>query len=166
MNFGQPHLFIREPKHSAVSSERSRLRFAHRLVTVRGRWWLWLFGSKWTLDIRGLGAVRGSASAKRIEQALNFLSGQCLVHTEIDPTNSRTRFQFDLGATLDVRDDDGATDIWSLYKPDGRVLSVRGDGAYSLGPGNVVCDYEPIVTGRPANKPLKRMVGRRRPPTA
>jgi hypothetical protein len=150
MNFGTPHLEIREPKQSTAGSARVRRQFAHRLVTVRGQWWLWLFWSRWTLSVRGLGPVRSTGSADRIRQALRLLDGQRLTKTVIASTHGKTRFEFDLGAILDVRQLDRTTDaaVWSLYKPDGRVLSVRGDGFFSLGPGNTTRQYQRIAAAR------------------
>jgi len=108
---------------------------------------LWLFRSRWTLSIQGLDPVRNTGSARRILEALRLLEGQRLTKTVIAPADGRTRFEFDLGATLDVRELDRSSDsdIWSLYKPDRRVLSVRGDGAFSLGPGNEDAKYQSIA---------------------
>jgi hypothetical protein len=146
MNFGAPRLTVREPKKSTARSVRVRLQLSHRLVTVRGQWWLWLFWSRWTLSVQGLPSVRSTSSALRIREALRLLDGQRLVKTVISPADGRTRFEFDLGAILDVRELDRSTDtdIWSLYKPDRRVLSVRGDGFFSLGPGNEHAKYQSI----------------------
>ena len=51
----------------------------------------------------------------------------------VDPTSGRTTLVFDLGARLDIRrfsaTDDG--DMWTLYKPKGRGLVVRGNGRFS-----------------------------------
>jgi hypothetical protein len=66
MNFGKPRLTIREPKRSTAGSKAVRLQSSHRLVTVQGEWWLWLWCSRWTLSIQGLDPVRSSASRRRI----------------------------------------------------------------------------------------------------
>ena len=146
LNFGAPRLIVRQPRKTTA---RSRLRplLSHRLVTVKGQWRLWLFWSRWTLSVRGLPPVRNTGSARRIREALRLLNGQCLTKTVISPADGRTRFEFDLGATLDARTLDRSTnsDIWSLYKPDRRVLSVRGDGSFSLRPGNWDAKYQRIV---------------------
>ena len=150
MHFGQPHLEIREPRRSSAASEAVRLSFAHRGVSVRGKWWLWLHCSRWTLQVRGLEPVRSSGASTRIRRALRLLNGQSLTRTTVDSTNGRTTFEFDLGATLKARalDDSVAADIWSLYKPDGRVLSVRGDGTFSLDRGDATATYRPIPPPR------------------
>jgi len=148
MNFGIPHLEIREPRKSTAPSARVRLLSVHRRVTIRGRWWLWLFWSRWTLSVQGLEPVRNTGSARRILEALRLLEGQRLTKTVIAPVDGRTRFEFDLGATLDVRELDRSSDsgIWNLYKPDRRVLSVRGDGTFSLGPVNGRAKYQSMAT--------------------
>ncbi|HKO54051.1 MAG TPA: hypothetical protein VJV79_40360 [Polyangiaceae bacterium] len=150
MNFGAPRLTVREPQKSAARSVRIRRQLSHRLVTVRGQWWLWLFWSRWTLSVQGLPSVRSTGSARRIGEAIRLLDGQRLTKTTVSHADGRTRFEFDLGATLDVRELDRSTDtdIWSLYKPDGRVLSVRGDGFFSLGPGNEAANYQSIAAYR------------------
>jgi hypothetical protein len=68
----------------------------------------------------------------------------------VNSTNGRTTFEFDLGATLKVRELDGyrVADLWSLYKPDGRVLSVRSDGTFSLERGDTTATYRPIPPPR------------------
>jgi hypothetical protein len=149
MNFGAPRLVVREPGKGTAQSLRVRLQLSHRLVTLRGEWWLWLFWSRWTLSVQGLAPVRSTGSARRIHQALRLLDGQRLTKAVISPTDGRTRFEFDLGAILVIRELDRTTDadIWSLYKPDRRVLSVRGDGFFSLGPGNADAEYESIAAG-------------------
>lgn len=144
LNFGAPHLEVREPMKSTARSPRARLRFAHRRVTVRGRWWLWLFWSRWTLWVQGLDPVRSTGSAKRIAESLKLLEGQRLTSAAIAAADGRTRFEFDLGAVLDVRElgRSSGSEIWSFYKPDHRVLSVRGDGTYSLGPADEDAKYQ------------------------
>ena len=169
MNFGAPHLHIREPKRTNAASESIRLSFAHRQVTLRGRWWLWAFCSRWTLSIRGLQPVRSTASARRIQQAIRLLDGQCLVRAKVNPRNARTRFEFDLGAVLDLRELDNADDgdIWSLYKPDHRVLSVRGDGTFSLESEKVSsASYRPIAPAFASRGSARLSTSKKRPPPA
>jgi hypothetical protein len=146
MSFGVPRLKIREPRRSSAKSEAVRRVFAHRNVTLKGDWWLWIFCARWTLSIRGLRPVRSTGSERRIRQALRLLDGQRLVDVRIDPRNSRTRFTFDLGGVLDVRklDESEDSDIWKLYMPRRRVLSVRGDGTFSMHAGNTQGTYLPL----------------------
>lgn len=72
-----------------------------------------------------------------MNMGIKFLDGQKLTHVDLDPRTGKTRFEFDLGGVLEARRFDRAFDIelWLLYKPNGYVLSVRGDGQYNHEPG-------------------------------
>ena len=146
MNFGKPHLNIMEPRRIETDSKRLRLMYAHRKVTVRGDWWLWLFVSRWKLSISGLDDVTSSGSNIRIQKALRLLDGQCLQQVTVDPDDGHTIFEFDLGAVLNVRamDRSRKSDIWTLYKPKERVLSVQGNGTFHLGSSHGESVYRPI----------------------
>lgn len=82
--------------------------------------------------------------------ALYRLDGQKLIYLNFNPNTSATQLGFDLGAKLHIRrmriQNDG--DVWSLYKPDHYVLSVRGDGKYHYDLGDITPDkyvLKPIV---------------------
>ncbi len=132
MSFGDPKLRIREPYLSKSPSPHVRESAARRGVTVKGRWWLWLRVAHWTIDIQGERLANGSSSERRILIALAKLQGQILTRATIDAQTGATRFEFDLGGVLTIRryrcypDDE----LWMLYKPNGFVLTVRGDGKY------------------------------------
>lgn len=138
MNFGDPVLTVDEPRKSKSKMRSVRELFARRLVTVRGRWWLWLQVAHWTIDINGTRLADGSSSFRRISMALAKLKGQILTRATIDAQTGATRFDFDLGGVLTIRryrrypDDE----LWMLYKPNGYVLTIRGDGKYIHQPGS------------------------------
>ena len=150
MSFGAPRLVIREPRVSKAESARVRRLSARRVVSIRGRWWVWLYCSRWTLSVMDLSPVRSTSSMRRIREALGLLDGQRITAVNINPVDAQTRFLFDLGAELTVRSlaGSGSDDLWSLYKPGGHVLSVRGDGTFSHGPGNMPDEYRPISSRR------------------
>ena len=79
------------------------------------------------------------------------MDGQKLIRVSVDPETSATQLDFDLGASLSIRrmgiKSDG--DIWSLYQPNGYVLSVRADGKYYDDPSDTEfgkSEWKPIVT--------------------
>lgn len=105
------------------------------MTVVKGEWWFWSWCGFWELRLADdPRPINLSSSRRRIEDALSYLDGQRLLAFGVDPNDGTTEMLFDLGASLrfwraDVeREDD---DIWALYKPDRRVLLVRGDGRYS-----------------------------------
>ena len=150
MSFGQPIMRIREPKKVRSQIERVRQVRAHRLITVRGEWWLWIISAYWKLSVRGSDEVTGTSSLIKKKRALALLDGQKLTGMTVHPTASATQMEFDLGAKLSIRryssENDG--DIWSLYQPNGYVLSVGTDGKYRNKPGSRPTkqnDWKPIV---------------------
>jgi hypothetical protein len=135
LSFGRPSLHIREPHGSSARSPRVRAQAARRLVTVRAEYWLWIYVAYWKLlPLRG-SATTQSSSARAKDIACAQLEGQKLVDVKISPRTGSTCFAFDLGTTLEVRRQRAGedADIWTLYRPRGLALSVRGDGSYSHG---------------------------------
>jgi hypothetical protein len=139
MNFGTPSLTIREPYQSGSKSENVRRMAACRGVTVRGKWWLWIYCSYWRLSSRGVQLATGSSSSRRIQRALGQLEGQKLVSAEVKALTGATRFTFDLGCTLECRrfERDQDAELWMLYKPNGYVLSMHGNGTCSHQRGSI-----------------------------
>ena len=138
LSFGQPIMRIREPEKVKSRNAGVRLRHAHRRVTVRGEWWLWVFSASWKLSVKGYGKITDTSSLKEMRRGLALLDGQILTGVSINPRTSTTEMNFDLGAKLSIqrissRDDN---DIWSLYQPNSYVLSVRADGKYKNNPGD------------------------------
>ena len=130
-NFGAPRLLIREPLVSRASSPRVRRLFAHRNVTVRGKWWFWAFTSRWRLTLRDATPITQTASGRRIHESLTWLDGQRLVSARVETDTGTSEFSFDLGAILLIRRSQDVKELWSLYHPNARVLVVRADGYFS-----------------------------------
>jgi len=151
MNFGQPSLSIREPREVKSSHKKVSDSFKYRHVTLRGEWFFWILSGYWKVFIKDFDEVTSATSYKRKNMALARLDGQKLIRVSVNPETSATRLDFDLGAVLSIRrmgiKSDG--DIWSLYKPNGYVLSVRADGKYHDDPGDTEFgknEWKPIVT--------------------
>jgi hypothetical protein len=73
------------------------------------------------------------SSDAEIIAAAKSMDGQRLISIVTDPAAGRSRFQFDLGATLETwpYDDDRNHKQWLLFTPSKYVLSYRADGHYS-----------------------------------
>ena len=69
---------------------------------------------------------------KTIKKGISQLSGQKLVSVSVNAGTGLTRFVFDLGCELNCRrfERNSKDEIWMLYRPNGYVLSVHGDGSY------------------------------------
>jgi hypothetical protein len=150
MSFGQPIMRIHEPEDINSSDEGLRLRHSHRLVTVRGEWWFWIGSAYWKLSVKGHDKITPLTPLKRMRRGLALLDGQILTGISMNPKTSVTEMDFDLGAKLSIRrlsaQDDSA--MWSLYQPNGHVLSIRANRTYKDGHGSMVLDqieWKPIA---------------------
>ena len=139
LQFGAPHLDVREPLQAAGGTPRVRRLFRYRRVSARGAWAFAVLAAHWRLELPDGPPVTGATrSARARTQALACLSGQRLVAAAVDPGTAATRLDFDLGAALHVRRaaPDEPDEMWLLYRPSGYVLAVRGSGEYDHRPGN------------------------------
>ena len=133
MHFGEPSLYVvREPCRIRSGTKRERRSAMKRSVQVQGRAWLWLSLASWTISRKGENPVIMSSSGRRRCEAFQDLDGQKLQDVEILSAKGTTRFTFDLDTVLTVRRmrgcTDDADDIWLLYGPHDRVLSLQRDG--------------------------------------
>jgi hypothetical protein len=155
MSFGEPRLkVVREPYVSNSESEKTQERASHRVVTVQGNWWLWIFCAHWKLIFKDSLTVTGASSDYMKKKAMARLDGQKPAKVEVNSSTGATEFTFDLGAKLKTRRQAiDESDIWTLYLPNGYVLSVRGDGTYTYGLGSTPGDEEiPIRMGMPKRR--------------
>ena len=134
LEFGRPHLRLREPYRSSAKSKRVRAAAAARLATVHGDWHLWIYCCDWAV-FEGERLVGDSRSKQSIDRAARFLDGQRLVKAWVVPRGMRSVFEFDLGGRLETKPCDRAREQWLLYEPNGNVLAIRADRKYSYGPG-------------------------------
>jgi len=133
MHFGKPSLKIREPFETDSKSDLVRRMASRRRVTVRGQWWLWIHCCHWRLTSGDVVLATGASSFRRIERVIKQLDGQKLASVAVEPETGATRFEFDLGCVLHCRRlaRNSDAELWMLYKPNGYVLSIGGDGTIS-----------------------------------
>jgi hypothetical protein len=138
LEFGEPHLTIREPMPDASSPVLHR-----RNVYIRGDWHLWIYCCNWRIRSAGKTIARSSGSKKRMDAAAREVDSQRLFSIEVDPGKGTSSFVFDEGAVIETwpwkEVADKATkqyEQWYLYMKSGDCLAYREDGRHSLGPGN------------------------------
>jgi hypothetical protein len=131
LEFGEPHLSVREPRDApSDTSSRVRKLLERRNVTLRGDWHLWIYCCNWT--VREDGKIIGdSTSNRRIKRAAEALDGQQLESFTFSHRGCRSSFVFDLGGVLETCPYDRASEQWLLYQPSGKVLTLRADKKYS-----------------------------------
>jgi hypothetical protein len=140
MEFGKPHLEVREPIAARKgASAKVREHLARRQVDARGEWHLWIMYCDW--EVRCRSKLVGDSSTKlKTRRAADFLKGQKLIQFSILPRKVEYIFVFDLGATLKTFPYDENGEQWMLFEPSHKVLVVRADGRYKYGPSNLPRD--------------------------
>jgi hypothetical protein len=144
--FGKPHLEISQPTvikqrypHLVKETEKKRMR---RTVQIHGDWSLWIYCCAWAISQDGNDIAESESSNEVIKVATDYLDGQALLNVIIEPESVSTSFQFDLGGRLQTWPDDTDGEQWFLFKPDGKVLTIRADGRYSHHPANETSENE------------------------
>jgi hypothetical protein len=136
LEFGRPHLHVREPYVSSSESRRVREGAARRRITVHGDWHLWIYCCDWAV-FQGSRLVGDSESSDlKIHRAARCLDGRKLVAAHVFPHGMRSLFEFETGARLETKPYGRTREQWLLYEPGGNVLVVRADRTYSYGKGN------------------------------
>ena len=132
LEFGEPHLLVREPIVSASDSAAIRARMARRNVNLIGTWTLSIESCCWQVLSHEEAMANEGSGDEKIISAVRELDGQKLVGVALDTLQHKTNFYFDLGGTLTSSPYENETQ-WLLYMPEHRVLIYRADGCFSLG---------------------------------
>ncbi len=140
LEFGEPHLEIREPrKASKQASAATRSYFARRHVRVWGEWDFHTWMCDWQILQHGKECARLDSSRRMIRAAMRDLDGQALVRVSMKK-NLGLKLKFDLGGMLEIipdSEEDGSPgDLWVLFEPSGYCFAMRSDGQYSHMPAN------------------------------
>ncbi len=148
MEFGKPHLEIREPIIASTgASKKVRASLAKRGAYVHGDWHLWIYCCAWEVLFNDKQIAHSESSDNRIKRATNFLDGQKLLRFSIVPRGMRCTFEFDLGGILKTWPYGRRHEQWLLYEPSGKVLTLRADKYFSHDPSNRPenkTDWKPI----------------------
>lgn len=129
MEFGRPHLAVREPIVSSSSFEKVRRNLARRGVDVQGDWHFWVQYGDWRLRTSGGTLDSRNEPGATLDECLRDLNGQRLSSVERGASPNSCTWTFDLGAILDVwpsaEIDD---DQWSLHRWNGQIAAYGRDG--------------------------------------
>lgn len=125
--FGQPSLEVKE-----WQSPRKGLR---RSAHVHGEWHVWIYCCDWRFLQRDQQLAWSEDGGEKIARAAAMLSGQKLMRVDVEPSQGRSTFWFDLGGVLETwpYDDASTEEQWHIYGPVD-VFTYRGDGCFSVEP--------------------------------
>lgn len=130
MDFGSPHLKIREPAHHAPNSTQAVIdALERRMVIPTGKWHLFIEDGDWSVKTRFRSASRSDVSVDMVDAALRQLDGQRLVN--VSYVNDGWHFEFDLGGSLDIGRSASPGKLawteeseWILFYEDGNNVSL------------------------------------------
>lgn len=102
LEFGQPHLTIREPCE-AIHTESAKIKriYARRKVVLHGDWYLWIYCCDWTFSLAGE-LVGDGESEQGIQDTVCEMDGQKLVRVMVNHPPGHSVFEFDLGGPAHV----------------------------------------------------------------
>src|SRR5215467_2903202 len=147
LEFGKPHLEIREPTAASKdSSPRVRRLLARRNIFVHGEWHLWIADCAWEVLANGKHAANGT-TRRSMQRAARLLHGLKLIQFSFIPKTVQCVFEFDLATTLRTVPYDRKGEQWRLFTPSRKVLTLRADRCYQYILSNV-------PTGRRPWKPI------------
>jgi hypothetical protein len=130
LEFGRPHLDVREPLVANKDASRKvRRLLARRNVFVHGEWHLRIDCCAWEVLSNGRHVGNGSTKLS-MRRAADLLDGQKLIQFSFFPQKVRCQFEFDLGATLRTVPLDRKGEQWVLHTPGQRALTLRADRRY------------------------------------
>jgi hypothetical protein len=140
---------LHEPYDTDATDPLARMMAAGRSVHVAGQWLWWVYVAFWTVLDKDRPLATTSSARRAQADATLLLDGQKLSDVRVDLRTGATVLWFDLGGVVKIRRRSRVSkdELWLLYDPDNRLLSVRGDGS--------ICRYasEDRAEKRPARRP-------------
>jgi hypothetical protein len=131
LEFGKPHLAVREPIEAKPErSARERRQLQRRRVHVVGDWHLWIQYGDWNVSVSN-GSLESGSLGSSSNECLLDLDGQRLVSVASGSLPNSWKFKFDLDGALEVWPSTAyeATDpLWSLHSWNGDIAALRSDG--------------------------------------
>ena len=117
MEFGVPHLAVRDPTVASPSTSRKvRRNLQRRHITVTGDWHFWVQYGDWTISTADGVLTSDHPWGSEFDECLPDLEGQGLVSVDRGVRERSYAFRFDLGGILEIwPSTEIADDQWSLY---------------------------------------------------
>ncbi len=134
MEFGLPHLSIREPIASREgNAETVRRGLQRRAVHILGDWSFWVLYGNWKLRTTNGEIDSETSPGTPGDECLRDLEGQRLLSIDAELLPHSWVWKFDLGAVLEVS---ASTDIiedqWTLRRWNADIAACQADGSLVL----------------------------------
>lgn len=130
VNFGGPHMEIREPINASESASPDvRRNLARRRIHIVGDWHLFVQYADWKIFTINHSAGSGDEWSDTVKNSLEELDGQRLLCVEVGAAAHSCVLKFDLGGELHISPSpEIVDDQWSLHAWNGPLVSCRADG--------------------------------------
>ena len=136
MNFGSPHLRVREPNpHNPKNSQEVIDALERRIVTPSGRWRLAIWQPEWSVTTKFYACSRSDTSDEKINTTLRQLDGQKLTGIKQMDGDGAYSLEFDLGGSLQIgppepsgTDPENDEAQWTLFFESGDYINYTSTG--------------------------------------
>ena len=136
--FGEPTLEVHyKLSKVSIDTKEGKLELPRRLSVVHGEWHLWIYCCNWTLTHGDHELAHSESDTPTIAKALLVLNGQALTNVEVEKSDARSVFDFDLGCRLTTTPferEEEPTEQWSFSYCDGQSLAFFDDGTFTSEP--------------------------------
>jgi hypothetical protein len=135
MEFGEPHLSIREPITPRVSrSAKVQRMLKRRRVFIEGDWHFWIQWGHWKLRTAHGSLDFQAPSGSPLDECLADLDGQRLVSARADRPGKVAVWEFDQGGLLEIghSGQEDEEPQWSLHRWNGDVIELCGSRILSF----------------------------------
>jgi hypothetical protein len=140
LEFGSPKIEISTEQKPNQENEFPYNSHDSRNVTIKGEYSFFVYMSNWVIYAKNTELAYDESSRDTIDYALNFINGQKLLEIEINPNNSITKLNFDLGGSIKITNDtysDELNEMWIFYTNSETALTFRNDGKIAFEKTNV-----------------------------
>lgn len=136
IEFGSPHLLVREPIASRSNSDKVRRLLQRRAVYVEGDWHFSILYGDWKLSTAGGTLDSDKDRGSPLDECLDDLEGQKLLSVETSGVGHSCVWKFDLGGVLEIWPSaEIPDDAWTLHPWNGDIIAYQPDGTLSVAEG-------------------------------
>lgn len=139
MQFGEPHLWIREPViPSSNSSQKVKENLRRRRVFVVGQWQFCIQDGEWEIIAGSYKINNIEVRQEMIDECLGELDGQKLISAQEDTEKHSIMLDFDFGASVRIWPSPTMpreVEQWNLHIWGGDTILYRNDGTCVLAEG-------------------------------
>ena len=145
--FGEPQIEFTEPK-VWKELEYPLNQTEIRRVFIKGSEKLWIYCVDWKILSKGIEIAHNESDDNKIKIGAKFLNGQILEQVEISTITGETKFIFDLGGELIIKNKthEANDESWMLFVGE-LVLTMNNKGHFNLSKSSEVtkeCDFEKL----------------------